>query len=100
MLERAIIVVDKVIVIIGVYKIIIILGEHKSRAHMKLRQLRIMWIFDNENFLTVVIEIFALLITEVRVGVSIADDFARPLHPNCAVVGRDDYTHATLCQPF
>src|SRR5690606_18137291 len=96
MLKCALIVIDKLIVVIGIDKIVIVFGKYKRRTDMQLWQLRIMWIFDNKHFFSVVIEVFALFVTQVCICVTVAYNFARSFNANGSVIGGNNHSDISL----
>ena len=93
MLEGFVIKIHKVVVIVGVHKIAVAFGKYKAAAYMQLRQHGIVGVADVKYLLGVIIKVFALFVTQVGIGVAVADDLARVFYLDGTVVGCDDHPY-------
>ena len=100
MLESFVIKINKVVVIVRVHKIAVFLGEYKAGAYMQLRQHGIVRVADVEHLFGRIIQITALLVAQVGIGVPVAYDLARLSYADSTVVGSDNNPRLFLCQEF
>jgi hypothetical protein len=75
-LEGLVIKVHKLVVVVGVHKVVINLGKYKAAAYVQFGQHGIVRVFYVEHILGIKIQIFPLFVTQVGVGIPIADDLA------------------------
>lgn len=90
MLERLVEIVDEMVVIIGIYEIRILARKNETGADMQLRQHGVVRIFYMEHVFGDEIEVLALFIAQIRIGVAVPDDLAGMLYADGTVVGGDD----------
>ena len=93
MLKGFVIKINKVVVIVWVNKIAVFLGKYKARAHMQLRQHGFVRVADVELLFGRLIQITALLVAQVGIGVPVADYLAWFFYTDGAVIGSDHYAH-------
>jgi len=96
MLKRFIVEVYKVIIVIRIDKITIAFGKGKATAHMQLRQHRIVRVADMKNFLSIKVQVFALLVTQIGISVFITDNLAWVFNLNSTMIGSDNYLNLFL----
>src|SRR5690606_41197819 len=94
------VIIDKMIVVVGVYKKVVIFRKHKCRAYMKLGKLCIMWVFNHKHFFVFVIQISSLFVTQVRICVSISNNLTRFLYAYSTMIGCNDNTYIPLGEPL
>ena len=90
MLERVLVVRHVVVVVVGVGEECAAGGEHVRRTDVWCRQLRLLWVLDDEHFLRLAVEVLAQLVAQVGVRVAVADYLHRLRRTDTAVVGGDD----------
>lgn len=96
MLKGFIIKINKMVVVIGVNKITVAFGKGKAGAYMQFWQHNIMRVTHMENLFGIKVKVFTLLVTQIGIGVTVADDLAGVFNPDGAVVGCDNYPYLFL----
>ena len=97
MLEGVLIILHVIVVVVRIGKEVVAGGEHIARGEIRCRELRFLWLFDDEEVLAVVGKVFAELIAQVGVGVAVADNLDRIVGTDAAMIGGDDDAIVGLC---
>ena len=100
MLERLIIKIHKLVVVVGIYKVVINLGKYKATAYVQLGQHGIVRVFNVEYIFRVKIKVFALLVTQVGIGIPVAYNLAWGFNFDGTVVGTDYHANLFRGQKF
>ena len=99
-LESAVEVIDKMVVIVWIDKISVFFRKDIAGTYMQLGQLGILRVFDMEYIFAYKVEVFALLVPEIGIGIAVPDNLAGAFDPDGAVVGGDDDPYFFLGKPF
>src|SRR5690606_19651334 len=100
MLECVQIILNKLVVIVLIYKILIFLGKNVTLTDMLAGQQRFMRIPNMHDILCFEGELLAGLVSQVCVGIAVADHFAGCFYPDGPVVGRNDESYFFVCNAF
>src|SRR5690606_34807891 len=98
-LECFVEIIDKVVVIVGIYKICVLARKDEAGADMQLWQHSGVRIFYMEYVFGDAIKVLALFIAQDRIGVAVADYLAGMLYTDGAVVGGDNQSDLLLRKP-
>ncbi len=94
MLEGVAIVTDVIVVVVRVGEEVALASEDVGRAQVHLRQENLLWVFHLEDFFRVVFQVLAVLVAQVGVHLTVAQNADGFFDIGRAVVGGDDHVAA------
>src|SRR5690606_31933815 len=100
MLKRIFIIVHVIIIIIRVGKEVIFYCEGISCRYIYFWQMKIFRFSDCKNILFFIAKVSALLVSQVGIGISVANNFEWSFYPDRSVVGGDHHLYAFICKFF
>ena len=98
MLESVLVITDVVVVVVRIGKEVVVLCKDVGCAEVLGWQESLVRPLQFIDLLGIVREVFAQFVTQVGIGVAVANDLDRVVHTDAAVVGSNDDMSIGLCQ--
>ena len=91
MLERILVVRNIVVIVVQVCEEVVVQCKDIFAAQIGRRQIYFCRIFYHKDFFLVVPQIFPYFVPEICIRILVSYYFYRRIHPDCPVVGCNDY---------